>query len=129
MPQDALPSEGVFGSLRRLCATGLAVLQNRIELFGVEVEEQKARLLRMLLFGAVAVVLANTALLVVTATVILLAGEGARLPVLVGLSLLFSIAAGGMFLLVRKELRSAPPPFNDTVSELKKDREWLDPQK
>ena len=72
------------------------MLQNRIELFGVEVEEQKARLLRMFLFGAVAVVLANTALLLVTATIILLAGEGSQLPVLVGLSLLYCSAAAGM---------------------------------
>lgn len=129
MPQDDLPSEGVFGSLRRLCVTGLTVLQNRLELFGVEVDEQRVRLLRILFLGAIAVLLANTALLVVTATVIVLAGEDARIAVLVGLSLLYSGAAGGMFLFLRKEIRSAPPPFNGTVSELKKDCEWLDRQK
>jgi uncharacterized membrane protein YqjE len=129
MPQDDLPSGGVFESLRRLCVTGLTVLHNRLELFGVEVDEQRARLLRMLFLGAVTVLLLNTALLVVTATIIVIAGEGARVAVLVGLSVLYASAAGGMFLFLRKELRSAPPPFSGTISELKKDREWLDPQK
>jgi uncharacterized membrane protein YqjE len=129
MPQEDLPSDGVFESLRRLCATGLAVFQNRLELFGVEVEEQKTRLLRVLFLGAAAVLLANIALLAVTLAIIVLAGEGARVAVLVGLSLFYASAAGGVFLLLRKELRSAPPPFNGTVLELKKDREWLDPQK
>lgn len=115
--------------MRRLCVTGLTVLQNRLELFGVEVDEQKARLLRMLFLGAVTILLLNTALLVVTATIIVLAGEGARIAVMVGLSLLYISAAGGVFLLLRKEIRSAPPPFSGTVSELKKDREWLDSQK
>jgi uncharacterized membrane protein YqjE len=129
MPQDDLPSNGVFESLRRLGATGLAVLQNRLELFGVEVEGQKVRLLRVLFMGAAAVLLANLALLAVTVTIIVLAGEGARVAVLVGLSLIYASAAGGVFWMLRKELRSAPPPFDGTVSELKKDREWLDPQK
>jgi uncharacterized membrane protein YqjE len=129
MPHDDLPPSGVFESLRKLCDTGLAILQNRLELFGVEVEEQKARLLRVLFLGAVVVLLANTALFLVTATIIMLVGEDARVVVLVGLSLLYASAAGGIYFLLRRELRSAPLPFNDTVSELKKDRQWLDSQK
>jgi len=129
MPHDDLPTDGILESLRRVCDTVLAVLQNRLELFGVEVEEQKARLLRVLFLGSVAVLLANAALFVVTATIILLVEEGARVVVMVGLSLLYTGAAGGIFWLLRKELRSAPLPFTDTVSELKKDREWLDSQK
>jgi uncharacterized membrane protein YqjE len=129
MPQDDLPSEGLFESLRKLGCTGLTVLQNRLELFGVEVDLQKARLLRKLVLGAITVLLANTALLVATATIVVLVGEDARIAVLVGLSLVYTGAAVGMFLFLRKEIRSAPPPFNGTVSELKKDRDWLNSQK
>jgi uncharacterized membrane protein YqjE len=129
MPQDDLPSEGILESLRRLGCTGLSVLQNRIELFGVEVDQQKARLLRMLILGAFTVLLANTAILVVTATIVLLAEEDARIAVLIGLSLVYIGAAGGMFLFLRKEFKSAPSPFHGTISELNKDREWLDSQK
>ena len=125
MPQDNLPSNGVFDSLRKLCDTGLAVLHNRLEIFGVEVELQKVRLLRVFFLGAVAVLLANTALFLVTATIILLVGESARVVVMAGLAVFYAIVSGGIFVLLRKELKSAPLPFNDTVSELKKDREWI----
>jgi uncharacterized membrane protein YqjE len=129
MSQDDLPSGGVFESLRRLCVTGLTLLQNRLELFGVEVDEQKARLLRVLFLGALVIVLINAALLGLTVTIVVLVGKDARIAALMGLSLLYAGAAGGGFLRLRKELRSAPPAFHDTVSELKKDREWLDSQK
>lgn len=129
MAPDNPPPGGVLESLRRLCDTGLALLQNRVELFAVELAEQKARLLKVLMLTAVAVFLANLAAVLVAATIVVLAGEGARLAVLIGLSLLCVLAAGAAFLAVRKEIRSAPPPFQDTLSELQKDRDWLKPRK
>ncbi len=129
MPPDDPPRGGVFESLRGLCESGLALLQNRVELFSVELEEQKARLVRVLLLAAAAIFLANTAVLVVTACIVLLAGDSARVPVLIGLLLFYALAAVLAFLALRKELRSAPPPFSGTLSELKKDRAWLTPRK
>ncbi len=129
MAEPEPPAPGILGSLRRLCASVLALLQNRIELFGVEIQEQKARLVRVLLLAAVTVFLGNTAILVLTATIVVLVGDEARTPVLVGLSAFYVLAAGIAGFLLRRELRSAPPPFEDTVSELKKDCEWLKPRK
>ncbi len=122
--QESRPP-GILESLRRICDSALALVQNRAELFAVEVQEQKVRVGRTLLLGAVALLLANSALLVITATVVVLVGEDARVPVLIILSVLYLAATVIAFLLLRNELRSTPPPFNGTVSELKKDREWL----
>ena len=44
MSQDERPSGGVLESFRKLCDAGLAQVQNRIELFSVEMQEEKARL-------------------------------------------------------------------------------------
>jgi uncharacterized membrane protein YqjE len=129
MSADEPPRRGVFESLRRLCDTGLALVQNRVELFAVEIQEEKERLVRLLVLAAAAVFLANTAVIVLTLTVVFIAGEDARVPVLIGLSVAYLLAATGAFLLLRKHLRSAPPPFDTTVSELKKDREWLNSPK
>ena len=120
---------GILSTLRRLCATALAVVQNRVELFAVEVQEQKVRLVKILLLTAAAVFLANTALLVMTVTIVVLAGDEVRKPMLIGISAFYVVAAGVAFLLLRRELRSAPPPFEDSVGELKKDVEWLNPRK
>ena len=128
MVEPEPPAPGVLESLRRLCASGVALLQNRVELFSVELEEQKVRLVRLLLMTAVTVFLGNTAVLVLTATVVVLAGEAARKPVLIGFSIFYVLAAVFAGLILRKELRSAPPPFQETVAELKKDSDWLKPR-
>ena len=116
---------GIFQSLRSLGRSGVEVLQNRLELAAVELEEQKLRLVRMLIFAAVAVFLANTAVLALSATIVLLAGEQARVAVLIGLTVLYITAAAGAFFALRKELRSASPAFQDSIAELKKDLECL----
>ena len=123
------PRPGIFESLRRICDNSLALLQNRAELFAVEVQEQKDHVGKILLLGAVAMFLANAALLVVTGTIVVLVGENARVAVLIILSVVYILATVIAFLLLRHEVRSAPPPFNDTLSELRKDREWLNSRK
>jgi uncharacterized membrane protein YqjE len=125
MPNNDPPSAGVLQVLRRLCDTGVALLHNRIELFAVELQEQKARLVKVLLLAGAAIFLGNTAILVLTAAIVILAGADARVPVVVGLCVLYVVAAAVAFLALRKEIRSAPRPFNGTLAELKKDREWL----
>jgi uncharacterized membrane protein YqjE len=127
MPPTEPPAPGLFESLRRLCDRGLALLHNRVELFGVELEEQKARLVRLLVLGGLAVLLSCLALGVITATIVVLVGENARGPVLIGFCVLYVLAAAAAFMALRKESRSAPPAFRDTISELKKDRDWLNP--
>jgi len=128
MPENPPPPTGILESLRHLVRTGVGVLQNRVELFSVELEEQKARLVKVLVLAGVAVFLANSALLAVSVTIVVLAGEGARVAVLIGLSVVYVSAAVWAFLALRKEVRSAPPPFQDTVSELRKDADWLKPR-
>jgi uncharacterized membrane protein YqjE len=123
MAPDENPPHGVLAALRSLWATGCALLRNRVELFGVELQEQKLRLLRLMILGAVGVFLANLGLVMLTITVIFLAGPEARPLVLVGLTLLYLAAATIVFLILRKEIRSAPLPFGDTISELRKDSE------
>jgi len=119
------PPAGIFESLRSLGRTGLVAAQNRIELFSVELEEQKARLVKVLLLVVAAVFLANTAILAVSVTIVVLVGEPARIPVLICLSVLYLLAAVWACLALRKELRAASRPFHDTISELKKDADWL----
>lgn len=127
MSEPAPRPHGLFGSIRGLLQGGVALLHNRIELFATELEEQRVRVVRLLLLSAVTVFLFNSALLVVTALIVFVVGPGARLPVLAALAFLYSGSTLGAFLLLRRELRSAPPPFRDTIGELKKDTACLEP--
>ena len=90
-------------------------------------EEQKVRVVRLLVLAGAAIFLGNTALLAISATIVVLAGEQARAAVLIGLSVIYAAGALWAFLALRKELRSGGPPFQETISELKKDTEWLNP--
>jgi uncharacterized membrane protein YqjE len=128
MGHNPPPRAGILESLRKLRRTGVAALHNRLQLFLVELEEQKLRLLKILVLAGAAIFLGNCALMVVSATIVVLVGEHARPAVLVVLSLVYIVAAVWAFVALRKELRSAPPPFQDSMSELKKDAEWLKPR-
>ena len=121
------PPRGILGSLRNLGRSAVAVLQNRIELLSVELEEQKLRLTKVLILAGAAIFLGNTAVMAVSVTIVMLVGEHARLPVLIGLSVFYVAAAVWAALALRKELRSSPPPFQDSIKELRKDTDWLNP--
>jgi len=125
MPATDPPAGGVLNSLRRICDTGLALVQNRAELFSLELEEQKARLLKTFLLAGILVFLANLAVLMVALTIIVAVGKDARVPVMIGFSVFFTIAALVTLFLLRREMRSTPPPFEQTVAELQQDRNWL----
>jgi uncharacterized membrane protein YqjE len=128
MSEDQPRTRGVLESLRGIGDNAIALLQNRVELFGLEIQEQKERLVRVILLAVGMLFLGNMAALVVTATIVVLAGPEARKPVLIVLSVLYIAATVAAFLMLRKELRAGPPPLSDTVSELKKDRDWLSSQ-
>jgi uncharacterized membrane protein YqjE len=128
MSEDQPRPRGVLESLRGICDNVVALLQNRLELFGLELQDQKERLVRLILLAVGVLFLGNMAALVVTVTIVVLAGPEARKPVLVILSVLYVLATVAAFFALRKELRSGSPPLNDSVSELKKDRDWLSSQ-
>ena len=127
MAEGEPPARGVLQSLRGLTDSILALLQNRLELFGVEIQEQKERLLRVLILTAVVVFLGNMTAIMLTLTIVVLAGEKARGPVLIGLTLAYLVGAIAAILALRKEMRSVPPALSETTAEIKKDRDWLKP--
>jgi uncharacterized membrane protein YqjE len=116
---------GIFASLRRTCDTALAAVYNRVELVAVEVQEEKERLIQLFVLAAVVVFLGNMAVLMLTATIIYLAGPQARGPLLIALTILYLSAAVAGYVALRKKLCSSPRVFDDTLAELKKDRDWL----
>jgi uncharacterized membrane protein YqjE len=116
---------GVFASLRRLCDLTLATAQTRLELVSVEFQEERERLIRVFILAAAVVFLGNMAVIMVTLTIAYLAGPSARGPLLITITVLYLVAAVSGYFVLRKQLRCAPRPFNDTLAEFEKDRKWL----
>jgi uncharacterized membrane protein YqjE len=125
METSTEPSPGLFSSLKGLLNTALAGVENRIELFLVELREERVRVFDVLLLGCAAAVLGFMALLTVTVTLVVIFWDSARVPVLVALSAGYSVGAIAVIWRLKVRLRKWSS-FSATLDELKKDRACLE---
>lgn len=114
---------GIGQLLGRLIRTGLGALENRIELASIEWQEERIRLSELFLWIGALLFLAMIGLMLLTATIIFLFKEEWRLYVAGAFTLLYFLAALGAWLGVRSRLRQEP--FQETLNQVRKDREWL----
>ena len=121
-------SPGLLASLRRMAETALRTVQNRIELFAAELQEEKSWLIATLLWAAAAVFFCGLAIIFVVGMVIYLAPESARPWVFGGFSVLFLYLAINAVVGLRRCVHDKPPPMSDTIGELKKDLDWIRPR-
>ena len=119
------PSPGLFSAVRRLLNTALAGVENRIELFLVELREERFRVCDVLLLGCAGAVLGFMALLTVTVTLVVIFWDSARVIVLVALSAGYSLATIGILWRLKVRLRNWSS-FAATLEEIKKDRACLE---
>ena len=124
MDNDAIGA-GVSG--RRLGAAILGLLHSHIELFGIELQEQKGRTLRLLLFAGLALVFALLLLTALSGLILVLLWDSYRLAGIAGLCVFYSAAALFCGLRLKAAVFDESSPFNSTLEELAKDRERLLP--
>jgi uncharacterized membrane protein YqjE len=117
---------GVFASLRRMLDSALALVQNRLQVLTVELQEEKVRLFDLLLRVAAVVVLGFMTLIGATALVVVWLWDTSPVVVLAIVTVLYGSTAAGIGYGLRQRLQRGPPPFAGTLAEFKKDREWLD---
>jgi len=120
--------EGWRESVRRLGGTILAILQNRLDLVAVEAAEEKHRLLEAVFYGIAFFFLSLLGLLVVTVGVVVLVPPAWRPWTLLAFAVLYLGGALASVLKLRNRVQNWPPPFSETIEELKKDLECLRPK-
>ena len=122
---SAAAGSGLFESLRRLLATGLAIAQVRLDLLGNELEQEKLRLFDALAWAAVALLLLGLGLLLGAALLVALAPEAWRLLALGLLTL--ACLGGGAWMLnqARRRLTSPGGLLAATRAELARDHDAL----
>ncbi|MFY8323207.1 phage holin family protein [Pseudomonas aeruginosa] len=120
-PADGRPS------LRRFGAAFLGLLHGHVELFGIELQEQKANTLRLLLFAGLALVFALLLLVGLSLLVLIVFWDTNRLAAALGLCLFYVI--GSLFCGWRlyQSINDESSPFSATLEELVNDRERLLP--
>ncbi|HDQ4512161.1 TPA: phage holin family protein [Pseudomonas aeruginosa] len=120
-PADGRPSLWRFG------AAFLGLLHGHVELFGIELQEQKANTLRLLLFAGLALVFALLLLVGLSLLVLIVFWDTNRLAAALGLCLFYVI--GSLFCGWRlyQSINDESSPFSATLEELANDRERLLP--
>lgn len=117
---------GMFHLLRKVMGTGWDAIQNRGELFLVELQEEKNRAIELFIWAGAVCFLAVMFLVVLTATIILIFPDDLRVYAAGGFSVLYLAGAILALLNLKALVRTAALPFSETIAEVRKDREWLD---
>ena len=118
-------SSGLLGSIKRLLATLSEVVATRLELLSNEWQEERLRLLQMLLFALFAVFSLCMAVLLLVFFLVVLFWDEHRLSVLAVLSAGFFITGGVLILMLQSKLRNGSKLFSASLAALQKDREAL----
>ncbi|MFD2367572.1 phage holin family protein [Pseudoduganella sp. GCM10020061] len=111
----------IFESAGRLGATLVAMVQTRVELASVELQEEAQRMLRYLVLSLMALFLAAMTVVLVTFFVILLFWEEHPLLATGLLAILYGFGAILLMMKVKSEIRSKPALLSHTLAELRKD--------
>jgi|SRR3954447_2714650 len=121
-------SPGLFDSGRRLLDHALGAFSNRVELLAIEFKEEKTNVVELFICIAAALFFAMMTVIVLTATVILLFREEWRVYAAGGFCFIYLMGAIWSFLTLKSRLKQAGTPFAESINELKKDRQWLQPK-
>ena len=119
------PAGGILHSLRSVGPALIALAHTRVELFGIELAEERGRAASLAFNGALALLFAGLALLMANLLVLAICWETHRYHAIVGLMAVY--AAGALYLVMRIKgaLAARPPMFEATLAELKADLEAL----
>ena len=121
MNADPPGAGGWFDSLRRIGESCLALLRNRFELFSVEWQEEKLRLLNLLVWLGLAAALGAAGVLIAVMTLAIWLWAVWGYAGLIGLAVVTLAAAYVILWRLRKKIQAGPPPFSQTVAEFRKD--------
>jgi uncharacterized membrane protein YqjE len=123
-PPAAAEGISTAGTLRRISETFLNILHNRLELFTLELKEEKHWAVATLMLAVMASSLAILSVVAILVTVAFLVPPAARPWVMLGICV---ITIGGLLACIfgLKAKLKRPPTLCDTLAELKKDIECL----
>lgn len=116
-------SSGLRDLAQGIAANLAAIAKSRLELFSIELQEEKYRLIQVLIWASAAIFSGAMAFILINVTVVYLFWENARLTVLIILTLFYTFMLGGIAFGLKRYLGRQPLPFADTIHEFQKDRE------
>jgi uncharacterized membrane protein YqjE len=117
---------GLFASLRRMLATLLTLAQTRLELVGVEIEEQIAHAAAVLLWSITAIFCASLSVLLLALTIVIAFWDQHRLLAASLVTATFAVTALVAGLVARHRLRTRPRLLAVLAREFERDAAALE---
>jgi len=112
---------GLFGSLRALAASLVALAHTRLELLGAELQEEVARVVLSLLYSFTALLFAALGIAFVGIAIIMAVEESHRVEAAAILALIFLVLGGTVAWAVRRLVFAKLRVFDASLLELDKD--------
>jgi len=119
-------SSGLMASAKRLISTLISIVSTRLELLGVELQEERLHLTQMLLVSLFVFFSFGMGVMLLTVFIVVLFWDGPRLAVLGGLCILFFMMGAVATVNLRIRAKSKSKLFSFSLAELAKDREELE---
>lgn len=125
MSEEAGRKGGLLSSLRCLTSTLIEVLYTRVELFAVELDEERRRITRALWLAAMGAFCLSLGILLAVLFLVVLFWDTHRLLVLGILAFGFLVAGIAALLTFRARLADRTRLFSQTLEELRRDRDRM----
>jgi len=116
---------GLTAPFRRLLESASGFLASKLELLGIEFQEEKRRILELLILASAALLFSVLTLFVLTFAVIALFWDTHRVAAVVGVFLVYFLISAILFVRLKRKANTGTHMFDATVEELKKDTEWV----
>lgn len=123
--KDGGAGDGLFVSLKALSANLLGIVQTRLELLSTDISEERERIVMLVVLALGALFSIGVGVVLLAILVVVALWESNRLAALGGMIVFFLMSGAILAWIVLNKLRSAPRPFDASISELAKDRQEL----
>jgi uncharacterized membrane protein YqjE len=120
------PHPGITGVARRLLGSLVAFLTTKFELLNTEIQEEKRRILELLVLAASAMLVSAMALMVLTFSIIACFWDTPnRMTALLIICAVYVAIATFLFIRLHRKTSLRTKVFETTVEELRNDSEWI----
>lgn len=126
-PSTEQAPESPGPALSKLGGAFVGLLQGHLELLGIEIQEEKARIFRLLALFGICLVFGLMMIFGLSVVVLILFWDTYRLPAAIGLCVFFAVVLMICLSMALRLLKTSESPFRSTLAELARDKERLLP--
>lgn len=122
MDTESPAPPGILGSLRTLADGLLSTVHDRLGLISIELQEEKFRLIQVFFWISAVFFAGVMAITFASLTLVYVFWESARLAVLFGLAIAYTVALVALIVAFRRYLAHQPRLLADSLREIEEDR-------